>query len=75
MRGAWNLLAPASAAKREGEESDGGGGMSATLLYGSPAPGLAEIPRGAVQVSPLIPGAQDLAELADASVDAGKSVV
>ena len=39
------------------------------LLYGSPAPGLVEVPAGAVQVSPLIPGAQDLAALPDASAD------
>lgn len=39
------------------------------ILYGAPAPGLADVPPGAVQVSPLIPGAQDVAALADASVD------
>ncbi|WP_296595330.1 class I SAM-dependent methyltransferase [Phenylobacterium sp.] len=39
------------------------------ILYGVPAPGLAEVPAGAVQVSPLILGSQDLAVLADASVD------
>jgi 16S rRNA (guanine1207-N2)-methyltransferase len=40
-----------------------------TILYGSPAPGLVDIPAGATQVSPLIPGSRDLAELADGSVD------
>ena len=42
--------------------------MTTTLLYGTPAPGLVDIPTDAVQVSPLIPGAQDLAAMADASV-------
>ncbi len=44
---------------------------SGVLLYGAPAPGLIEIPAGAVQVSPLIPGSGDVAELSDASFDAG----
>jgi len=39
------------------------------ILYGAPAPGLVEVPPGAVQVSPLIPGSQDLAAVPDASVD------
>jgi 16S rRNA (guanine1207-N2)-methyltransferase len=39
------------------------------LLYGAPAPGLVEIPPGAVQLSPLIPGSTDIASLADASAD------
>ena len=43
--------------------------MTGVLLYGAPAPGLAEIPKGAVQVSPLILGSQDLADMAEASVD------
>ena len=38
------------------------------ILYGSPVLGLVELPPGAIQVSPLIPGAQDLAAIADASV-------
>ena len=33
--------------------------MAGVLLYGAPAPGLADIPKGAVQVSPLILGSQD----------------
>ena len=41
--------------------------VAATLLYGAPAPGLVEVPAGAVQVSPLIPGSQDLAGMTDAS--------
>lgn len=40
-----------------------------TLLYGSPTPGLVDIPAGATQVSPLVPGSQDLAALPDASAD------
>ncbi|HKP77624.1 MAG TPA: class I SAM-dependent methyltransferase [Phenylobacterium sp.] len=39
------------------------------LLYGAPAPGLVEVPAGAVQASPLIVGSRDLAEMADESVD------
>ena len=39
------------------------------LLYGAPAPGLVDVPAGALQVSPLIPGAADLADQPDASVD------
>ena len=41
----------------------------ATLLYGVPAPGLIDIPAGAQQSSPLVPGSADLAALPDASVD------
>ncbi|MBS0359904.1 MAG: class I SAM-dependent methyltransferase [Proteobacteria bacterium] len=41
----------------------------ADLLYGSPAPGLVEVPAGAVQCSPLIPGATDLAKVADGSAE------
>jgi 16S rRNA (guanine1207-N2)-methyltransferase len=47
--------------------------MPGALLYGAPAPGLVEVPRGAVQVSPLIPGSSDLAAMADKS--AGAAVV
>ena len=43
--------------------------MTTAILYGAPAPGLVDVPAGAVQVSPLIPGAQDLAALPDASVE------
>jgi 16S rRNA (guanine1207-N2)-methyltransferase len=39
------------------------------LLYGVPAPGLVDVPAGAVQVSPLVPGSDDLAARPDASVD------
>jgi 16S rRNA (guanine1207-N2)-methyltransferase len=39
------------------------------IQYGAPAPGLVEVPRGAVQVSPLIPGSSDLAAMADRSAD------
>ena len=37
--------------------------MAAVLLYGRPAPGLIESPAGAQQVSPLVPGSTDLADL------------
>jgi len=43
--------------------------VAGAILYGAPAPGLVEVPAGAVQVSPLIPGSQDLAAMADASVE------
>jgi len=43
--------------------------VARAVLYGAPSPGLAEVPRGAVQVSPLIPGSDDLAEMAQDSVD------
>ncbi len=39
------------------------------VLYGAPAPGLVDIPAGAQQVSPLIPGSQDLAAIPDAAID------
>lgn len=42
--------------------------MAGAILYGAPAPGLVDVPAGAVQVSPLIPGSADIAMLADASV-------
>jgi 16S rRNA (guanine1207-N2)-methyltransferase len=41
-----------------------------TLLYGLPVPGLVDIPAGATQVSPLVPGSSDLAAVPDASADA-----
>ncbi len=41
----------------------------ADLLYGAPAPGLVEVPKGAVQCSPLIPGSQDLAQVPDGAAD------
>ena len=44
--------------------------MSGVILYGVPAPGLVETPPGALQVSPLIPGSQDLAALPDTACDA-----
>ena len=43
--------------------------MAEAILYGRPAPGLIEAPRDARQVSPLMPGSEDLANLADGSVD------
>ena len=43
--------------------------MASAILYGSPAPGLVDVPRGAVQTSPLMPGASDLAAMATGSVD------
>jgi len=47
--------------------------VAGAILYGAPAPGLAEIPRGAVQVSPIMLGSQDLAAMADGG--AGEAVV
>ena len=44
--------------------------MSSTALYGAPAAGLVEVQAGAIQVAPLIPGSTDLADLAEASLDA-----
>lgn len=42
--------------------------MGRTLIYGRPSPGLVDIPPGAEQVSPLVPGSTDLADL-----DAGEA--
>ena len=44
--------------------------MAGVLLYGAPAPGLIDIPPGATQLSPLIPGSSDIVGLPDASADA-----
>lgn len=44
--------------------------MSRAILYGAPGPDLIGSPAGAVQVSPIIPGSEDLALIPDASVDA-----
>jgi len=44
--------------------------MTGALLYGAPAPGLVEVPPGALQLSPLIPGSSDIAALPDTSADA-----
>jgi len=41
-----------------------------TGVYGSPPAELAEVPRGAVQFSPLVPGSAALERRADASLDA-----
>jgi 16S rRNA (guanine1207-N2)-methyltransferase len=41
----------------------------ADLLYGVPAPGLVEVPSGAQQCSPFIPGSADIATLAEGSID------
>jgi 16S rRNA (guanine1207-N2)-methyltransferase len=43
--------------------------MTGAILYGAPAPGLVEVPRGALQTSPLILGSSDLAEMATGSAD------
>lgn len=51
-----------------------GGNGTAVLLYGAPAPGLIEVPPGALQLSPLIPGSTDIAALPDASA-AGATVL
>ena len=42
--------------------------MTTTLLYGRP-PAVFDPPGSATQVSPLIPGSADLADLSDASAD------
>jgi len=42
------------------------------LLYGAPAPGLVEVPKGAMQLSPLMPGSADIAKLPDASADSAQ---
>lgn len=39
------------------------------LLYGAPAPALIEVPAGAQQLSPLVPGSADIASLPDGSAD------
>jgi len=44
--------------------------VASAYLYGAPAPGLAEVPPGAVQLSPLIPGSSDIATLPDGSAEA-----
>ncbi|ODT13673.1 MAG: methyltransferase [Kaistia sp. SCN 65-12] len=41
-----------------------------TGVYGAPLPDLADVPRGAVQFSPLVPGSAALERRADASLDA-----
>ena len=43
--------------------------MAGALVYGAPALGLAEVPQGAAQLSPLIPGSADIARLPEASAD------
>lgn len=43
--------------------------MAGALIYGTPALGLIEVPTGAVQVSPLIPGSVDIASLPDGSAN------
>ena len=43
--------------------------MAGALIYGAPAPDLVEVPKGATQLSPLIPGSADIAEVADGSAE------
>ncbi len=45
------------------------GGTVTRLLYGVPAPGLVDVPAGAIQVSPLVVGSQDLAAFPGASAE------
>lgn len=40
-----------------------------TAVYGNPPPDVIETPKGARQVSPLIPGSEDFAAMADGSLD------
>jgi 16S rRNA (guanine1207-N2)-methyltransferase len=44
--------------------------VAEAVLYGAPPPGLVEVPAGARQVSPLVPGSGTLEEAADVSLDA-----
>ena len=44
--------------------------MTASLVYGAPPAGLADVPPGAVQTSPLMPGATLLQAIAPGSADA-----
>jgi 16S rRNA (guanine1207-N2)-methyltransferase len=44
--------------------------LTRAILYGAPALDLIDPPAGAIQVSPIIPGSEDLAQMPDASVDA-----
>ena len=39
------------------------------VVYGAPVPGLVDVPAGALQLSPLIPGSTDIASLPDASAE------
>ena len=43
--------------------------MTGAILYGAPAPGLVEVPKGAAQTSPLVLGSSDLAQMGTASAD------
>ncbi len=43
--------------------------MGDVILYGLPALGLVEVPPGARQVSPLVPGSMGITEIADQTVD------
>jgi 16S rRNA (guanine1207-N2)-methyltransferase len=43
--------------------------VARALLYGTPAPGLIEIPAGARQLSPLVPESGDIASLPDGAAD------
>jgi 16S rRNA (guanine1207-N2)-methyltransferase len=49
--------------------------MTAPLLFGAPPPDLADLPRGAVQTSPLMPGATRLEEIAPGSASGMTMVV
>jgi 16S rRNA (guanine1207-N2)-methyltransferase len=43
--------------------------VAGALIYGAPAPGLVEVPKGALQLSPLIPRSADFADVADGSAE------
>ena len=43
--------------------------MAGALIYGAPAAGLVEVPPGAVQLSPLIPGSADIASLPNGAAE------
>ena len=59
-----------SAIPISGSSAPGNGDRASGALYGRPAPGLVEIPAGAEQVSPLVPGSKDLADLKAGEADA-----
>jgi 16S rRNA (guanine1207-N2)-methyltransferase len=46
--------------------------MTGGLIYGAPAPGLIEVPKGALQLSPLIPGSTDIAGLPDGAAQSAQ---
>jgi 16S rRNA (guanine1207-N2)-methyltransferase len=60
---------PALDASRPVAPHDGEGGTPEEIVYGSPPPALAISSLGALQVSPLIPGAALINDIADGGID------